>query len=120
MKIIKPLLFAFLTALLSSCFGTKAPVDSPKTNLSKSGGSSSKSVGLFELNTRKDLNIESVISTYNPDKIEIISGGNNRKTLSGNNLDKIKSVKVQLPQKGERIIIRVFRKNKLLVTKALK
>ena len=74
------LLFTCLSALFTSCFSTNAPVDSPRSNLSKSNESSGKkTVGLLELNARKDVNVESVISKYKPDKIELISGGNNRK-----------------------------------------
>ena len=42
------------------------------------------------------------------------------KTLSGKGLKNIKFVKVHLPPKGERVLLRAYRKNKLLVTKCLK
>ena len=109
-----------MVSFLSSCIDTSTSTNNATTQGDRSSATNVKKQGIYNFVVQRDVDIGELIDSLKPDRIEITSGMNFRKTISGDDLVGLKKLKVNVPGKGQTLTLNAYQNNKKLFSKVIK
>ena len=107
-------------SFLSSCIDISTSTNNGTTEVDNSSAKNVKNQGIYNFVVQRDVEIGDLIDNLKPDRIEITSGMNFRKTISGDDLIGLKKLKVNVPGKGQTLTLNAYQNNKRLFSKVIK
>ena len=110
-----------LISFLNSCIDTSTTTNNASSQVdSEPTSKSNQQQGIYNFVVQRSVNIGDLIESLKPDRIEITSGMNFRKTISGDDLIGLKKLKVNVPGKGQTLTLNAYQNNKKLFSKVIK
>ena len=110
-----------IISFLSACIDTSTSTNNAATTQGDiSSAANEKKQGIYNFVVQRDVDISDLIDNLKPDRIEITSGMNFRKTISGDDLIGLKKLKVNVPGKGQTLTLNAYQNNKKLFSKVIK